>query len=815
MASYLPPTENLPTFNPSVFDAGEEALTYDKASKLFLKYPTAQGTETLIDVNVAGTAEIDTLNVLNTSEFQGDTIINNGENRLKINGDTNFVIIDVNNTTAQNLIVGTEYSTNGFISGYQACRDSIQVNDSIIIGYDSCANLNNYTEGDIKGFKNTTAIGKGTLSQISSKWDNDANTALGCEAGNTIQNGSYNVFVGRSAGATDGPPNEVQILEANNCSFIGSNTGVEFDNVVYNNSTALGYGAIITDNNQIQLGTVDEYVNIPNYIKFPDGTTQNTAGGGGGGSGVNTSNTLTGHPYTSAGTGSGSTIGGAFVGTGLTAFGVNSLSNVVFGENNCAVGSYSGHNILDGNYNTLTGENSGLNITYGSSNTCLGYNSGASIVSNNDNTLIGSNTNVSSTLINSSTALGINAIANESGQIQLGTTSNYVNIPNTLKLTNNVPSATTNKNIIDNSSITLTGTASQINVITPTFYSITNSADNTSTLTPTELSVFNSDNFQTVNKGVLSSTDLTITGATASDTNIKNSSSDTITNGTAIASMALVSNVPTITEITSTTGTSSYLTPGSLALYNNDSAKTINNSILTNSALNFKGTTSSYISSLDIDKSIIGDSTNDRFVSNGISYNSSGNSVNYIGPYVYCGTTSPTAPADATNALLLTKENICVYNSNSSRSTNRSLLSSNSLSITGSSSTNTNTKNSSSDTITNGTASIQSALLSSVPTLTAKTSSTGTSSYLTPASLSLYTNNNNTTTNKSVLTQSGLLLQVLIQIHLVYMEQRLKYEIMIMNHIFHLGMRNYLIIYIQMLTFRNNILIHIVFMGHH
>ena len=38
MADYLPPTENLPIFDSSVFsDANEGFLTYDKAKKLFLR----------------------------------------------------------------------------------------------------------------------------------------------------------------------------------------------------------------------------------------------------------------------------------------------------------------------------------------------------------------------------------------------------------------------------------------------------------------------------------------------------------------------------------------------------------------------------------------------------------------------------------------------------------------------------------------------------------------------------------------------------------------------------------------------------------
>ena len=47
MADYTPPTENLPIFDPTVFLTGDEPLTYNTASKKFLKYPNAQGTENL------------------------------------------------------------------------------------------------------------------------------------------------------------------------------------------------------------------------------------------------------------------------------------------------------------------------------------------------------------------------------------------------------------------------------------------------------------------------------------------------------------------------------------------------------------------------------------------------------------------------------------------------------------------------------------------------------------------------------------------------------------------------------------------------
>lgn len=61
MASYLPPTENLTQFNPTVFP--NQTTVYDtitEAKSFFLFYPYAQGTQTMTDVNIAG--ELSTTN---------------------------------------------------------------------------------------------------------------------------------------------------------------------------------------------------------------------------------------------------------------------------------------------------------------------------------------------------------------------------------------------------------------------------------------------------------------------------------------------------------------------------------------------------------------------------------------------------------------------------------------------------------------------------------------------------------------------------------------------------------------------------------
>jgi hypothetical protein len=54
MASYPPPNENLPIFNPLNFITGGAGLTLDEGKKFFLQFPDAQGTENMETTNIDG-----------------------------------------------------------------------------------------------------------------------------------------------------------------------------------------------------------------------------------------------------------------------------------------------------------------------------------------------------------------------------------------------------------------------------------------------------------------------------------------------------------------------------------------------------------------------------------------------------------------------------------------------------------------------------------------------------------------------------------------------------------------------------------------
>ena len=85
-------------------------------------------------------------------------------------------------------------------------------------------------------FSSNTGVGNSTLISLTSGNDN---VAVGKGAGNAIETGSRNTFLGTNANA-------------------GSYN--------FNQSTAIGYGATTTASNQIMLGTITETVVIPNTL---------------------------------------------------------------------------------------------------------------------------------------------------------------------------------------------------------------------------------------------------------------------------------------------------------------------------------------------------------------------------------------------------------------------------------------------------------------------------------------------------------------------------------------------------------------------
>ena len=254
---------------------------------------------------------------------------------------------------------------------------------------------------DTSGNSNTS---NGALS-LSFNTSGSQNTAVGLSAlqlnttgSNNTANGTFSLFNNR-----DGSGNTAIGFEAgldvsgnsNYNTFLGSNTDVSSNTLIYNNSTALGYNATIDASNQIVLGTSNEKVKIPgSYVGI--------------GGVYDLSNNYTLDVSGNMRTSKDALINGLTVGKGggnvslNTAVGLSALSVNTTGGYNTAIGSNALMQNIDGQYHTAIGYNSGNNNTTGLCNTFLGYLTGISGIYNN------------------STAIGYNSKIDASNQIVLG-----------------------------------------------------------------------------------------------------------------------------------------------------------------------------------------------------------------------------------------------------------------------------------------------------------------------------------------------------------------------------------------------------------
>jgi hypothetical protein len=114
--------------------------------------------------------------------------------------------------------------------------------------------INVFKTTNVTGIVNVGIGGNILMNNTTGKF----NTAIGANVYASNVSGSYNTGVGANSGNS--------ILGSNN-TMLGANTGQALgDTNVYNNSTAVGYGAIVNASNQIVLGTTTEYVKIPSTV---------------------------------------------------------------------------------------------------------------------------------------------------------------------------------------------------------------------------------------------------------------------------------------------------------------------------------------------------------------------------------------------------------------------------------------------------------------------------------------------------------------------------------------------------------------------
>jgi hypothetical protein len=105
------------------------------------------------------------------------------------------------------------------------------------------------------------------------------------------------------------------------------------------------------------------------------------------------------------------------------------------GTSNCAFGDYALDINTTGDNNVAVGHNSLLNNTSGNGNTAVGSNAGKNNTTTSNNTYIGYQADCSGNNLSNSTAIGYNSKITDNHQIVLGTNSENVKIPGTLRVT--------------------------------------------------------------------------------------------------------------------------------------------------------------------------------------------------------------------------------------------------------------------------------------------------------------------------------------------------------------------------------------------
>jgi hypothetical protein len=191
-----------------------------------------------------------------------------GGGNVADNTATGYQALKANTTGTSNVASGYQAlytnstGTSNVASGFQALYTNSTGTSNVATGYEALYFNTTGTSNVASGYQallyNSTGSSNVAIGADSLYFNTigQANTAIGRQALLNNRTGYDNVAMGNNAGID---------LSGNSYrnTFLGTSTNVSLSSLVYNNSTALGYQAIITASNQIVLGTSNESVYIP------------------------------------------------------------------------------------------------------------------------------------------------------------------------------------------------------------------------------------------------------------------------------------------------------------------------------------------------------------------------------------------------------------------------------------------------------------------------------------------------------------------------------------------------------------------------
>ena len=357
----------------------------------------------------------------------------------------------VNNTVANKFV---DLITNQTIAGTKTFNSDIIAN-GLIIGkgkgqnnYNTVFGAGALNSSNANGTRNT-AIGYLALTQYAgTTFDNNTgvgyfnmiglttgygNTSIGAETMFNVGTASNNTGIGNQSLINAAGDNNVGVgarsgdglTTGTNNTFIGTQARTTSAGATISNATALGYGAVVTENNTIQLGNSSiTHVKTSGSVlasgfKTPTGTSsQYLMADGSLSSGSSSSSS--GVPYTGA-TGSvdlgtydlkvnGLTVGiGAGAQPSNVVLGKSAMENNTTGGYSVAVGLEALKSNTDGNSNTAIGHQALRSNTTGGANIAIGMNAMPNNTIGQQNIAIGQSTLYSNTEASGNTVIGNSA----------------------------------------------------------------------------------------------------------------------------------------------------------------------------------------------------------------------------------------------------------------------------------------------------------------------------------------------------------------------------------------------------------------------